>query len=327
MSYLAQIVDMIRQRRQLRRSAACVPGDQTATAPPPSFRIDWKIVFPSRAAVFLATVVGSSLALTAAWLIATFSMGTPSLVTVGLGGPPAAATTPTPAANSTPVTTEDEPVVESNAGTLAMTITYVGMPPPPRVLVRPPVGPPILDESLLVDVKTGGIANVVVQLEKVPEGWKVPPAPKSSVNFAVAGGSFVPHAIVVRTGQPVTIVNNHPAAENVRFTPFRSKAFRQNLAPGLAVNHSYDRSERVPVEVLNDYHPWMKAYHVVTDHPWVALTDTDGTFTIKGLPPGTHNFVVWHESVGYLERKLPITISAGETKEQKLLYPASKFLR
>ena len=46
------------------------------------------------------------------------------------------------------------------------------------------------------------------------------------------------------------------------------------------------------------------------------LTDADGTFTIKDLPPGKHSFVAWHESAGgFLERKITIEVKAGETTD------------
>jgi hypothetical protein len=44
----------------------------------------------------------------------------------------------------------------------------------------------------------------------------------------------------------------------------------------------------------------MSAYWMVTDHPYVAVTDADGRFRIENLPAGKHQFVVWQEKAGYV---------------------------
>ena len=59
-------------------------------------------------------------------------------------------------------------------------------------------------------------------------------------------------------------------------------------------------AERRPILVACDIHPWMKAYIMVFDHPFFAVTAEDGSFEIKGVPAGEQNLVVWQEKVGYV---------------------------
>ena len=73
--------------------------------------------------------------------------------------------------------------------------------------------------------------------------------------------------------------------------------------------------EFLPIQVKCDLHNWMLAYWLVLDHPYSAITQADGSFEIQNLPAGTHKFRVWHERVGYLERKLSVEIQDGETTE------------
>ena len=47
-----------------------------------------------------------------------------------------------------------------------------------------------------------------------------------------------------------------------------------------------------------DVHGWMNAYVGVLEHPYFAVTDKDGKFTLKGLPPGTYTIEAWHEKLG-----------------------------
>jgi len=71
----------------------------------------------------------------------------------------------------------------------------------------------------------------------------------------------------------------------------------------------------LPIQVKCDLHSWMQAYWLVLDHPYSAITQADGTFEIKDLPVGTHQFRVWHERVGYLERSLKVKIKDGQTTQ------------
>jgi hypothetical protein len=69
----------------------------------------------------------------------------------------------------------------------------------------------------------------------------------------------------------------------------------------------------------------MKAHWLILDHPYAAITDADGKFTIKDLPAGDHEVVVWHEGPGYIERKLKVKITAGKTTDLGVVkVPAAK---
>src|SRR5262249_7279902 len=48
-------------------------------------------------------------------------------------------------------------------------------------------------------------------------------------------------------------------------------------------------------------HPWVNGYVWAFDHPYFAVTDAKGNFTIPDAPAGTGRLVVWHEKVGYLD--------------------------
>jgi len=44
-------------------------------------------------------------------------------------------------------------------------------------------------------------------------------------------------------------------------------------------------------------HPWMSAFVLVADHPYVAITKNDGEFVIANVPVGTYRIKMWHEGV------------------------------
>jgi nitric oxide reductase large subunit len=59
----------------------------------------------------------------------------------------------------------------------------------------------------------------------------------------------------------------------------------------------------------------MKGWILILDHPCFAVTAADGSFTIKNVPPGTHNLVVSQERVGFVtagaSRGQAVTVKAG----------------
>jgi hypothetical protein len=55
------------------------------------------------------------------------------------------------------------------------------------------------------------------------------------------------------------------------------------------------REAEVPIRVRCDIHSWEEATIAVFDHPWFAVTSSDGSFEISGLPPGRYEIVAWHE--------------------------------
>lgn len=187
----------------------------------------------------------------------------------------------------------------------------------------------IPSEALVVSAKTKGIANIFVYVKKAA---KVHPdlakSKEAQVTFDQKGCRFLPHALVVRTDQEVKVLSDDGVAHNTHTFPIRGEAFnsaiKANDRTGVPVKAKV--AESLPFEVKCDYHPWMKAYWLVLDHPYATVTDEDGNFEIKNLPAGKHEFVLWQESAGYVNRKLEVTITDGKATEIPVIkVPVSKF--
>jgi hypothetical protein len=55
----------------------------------------------------------------------------------------------------------------------------------------------------------------------------------------------------------------------------------------------------------------MQGWIVVVDHPYYAVTDADGRFTLADVPPGDYQLDVWHETLGEVTK--PVSVAAGAT--------------
>ena len=148
----------------------------------------------------------------------------------------------------------------------------------------------IPNEALVVDPATKGIANVFVYLEKAPSSLpaKLKTSTEKSVVFDQKGCRFVPHALVVRNDQFVNVKSDDDCAHNTHTFPIRTGGINFALLPKSrdGINVPQKVTEKLPFEVKCDIHSWMKAYWLVLDHPYAAVTDAQGKFTIKDLPPG-----------------------------------------
>src|SRR5579862_7123231 len=70
--------------------------------------------------------------------------------------------------------------------------------------------------------------------------------------------------------------------------------------------------EEIAVPVKCNVHPWMKGYIAVFKHPYFAVTDKNGNFEVKDLPPGSYTITAWQEKLGTQVQK--VTVGAGEAK-------------
>jgi TAT (twin-arginine translocation) pathway-exported protein len=177
----------------------------------------------------------------------------------------------------------------------------------------------IRDESLMVG-KDGGLQNVYIYVRT--RGVDVCPDLEAEVKEQVLLDNrdciFIPHCMSIwSTKQKFHIVNSDPVAQNVAFNPLLDKPANIVIPVGGDATWSFKRAQRIPVPIACNYHPWESAYILPLDHPYVAITSEDGSFTIPKLPVGELEFQIWHERVGYLDTKdwpkgrMKTTIQAG----------------
>ena len=169
------------------------------------------------------------------------------------------------------------------------------------------------NETILV--KDGGLANVFVYLRKAPTvaGDAVP---AENAVFDQKNCVFLPHAMTVRVGQTVKVLNSDAVAHNTHTNGKKTTSFNSIVNPNDTVGATliYKQAEQEPISVVCDIHAWMRAYHLPIDHPFAAVSSADGTFEIKDLPAGKHEFKVWHEVGGLLEKALIVTIKPGDNE-------------
>ncbi len=168
------------------------------------------------------------------------------------------------------------------------------------------------DEGLIIDSETKGIANVFVYLEKPPANIHpdMKKAKEAEVIFDQKNCQFLPHALIVHSDQGVRVKSGDPISHNTHLGGIynsENKTIAANDRSGVLFKV---KAERQPIPVKCDIHSFMVANWLILPHGYAAVTDSKGKFTIDNLPAGKHEFKVWHEKAGYLERKLAVTVKA-----------------
>ncbi len=165
----------------------------------------------------------------------------------------------------------------------------------------------IRDESLMVDAG-GGVANVYIYVRSrdVPVCVSVAESSARQVVLDNRDCIFKPHCLAIwRLRQELYIVNSDPIAQNVAFAPLGDLPANIVLAPAPGDNTEatwrFRRGQSQPFDIRCNYHPWEKAYLLVRDNPYFAISRDDGRFELAGLPVGRWELQLWHERVGHLQ--------------------------
>lgn len=203
------------------------------------------------------------------------------------------------------------------AGTVSGKVSYAGTAPKPRPvrMSSDPLcmkeGAGVTSEVLLVG-PGNGLQNSFLYVKDGLAG-KTFPAPKTPVVIDQKGCRYVPHVIGVQVGQPVDILNSDPTLHNVHAIAKQNKEFNFGQPnKGMKTTRIFDKPE-IMVPLRCDVHGWMNAYAGVVPHPFFAVSAADGSFTIKGLPPGAYTIEAWHERLGTQTMKVTVDAKAGAT--------------
>lgn len=168
---------------------------------------------------------------------------------------------------------------------------------------------PPTTEDVVVN-SNGGLANVVVYVSDGLGSRTFQPPPQPAV-LEQKGCQYKPHVLALQANQKLSIVNSDETTHNIHPTPNNNREWNMTQPHGMAMEQTFAREE-IAVPVKCNVHPWMKGYIAVFKHPYFAVTDKDGHFDLKDLPPGSYTITAWQEKLGTSIQK--VTVGAGENK-------------
>ncbi len=171
---------------------------------------------------------------------------------------------------------------------------------------------PLKSETLVVDGEKNVKWAVVYVKSGLPEG-RAFEAPKEPVVVDQDGCCYKPHVLGIMVGQPLKFKNSDPLAHNVHGLPFINRGFNFMQLKGQENLVTFPKPES-PIKVMCNIHTSMWLWAHAFDHPFFAVTDDAGKFTIRNLPPGKYTLEVWHETCPKVAQEIEV-----KAKENKAL--------
>ena len=122
---------------------------------------------------------------------------------------------------------------------------------------------------------------------------------------------FVPYVKAIAVGTSVLFPNK----DNIRHHVYSfSKAKRFELPLYSGVPADPVKFETPGVVILGcNIHDWMIGYIYVSESPWFAVTNAEGTAEIKGLPEGKYRVRAWHPLLKISEEATEQTVDLETT--------------
>ena len=237
---------------------------------------------------------------------------TAGVVLAGCNRSQTSSATPPNAAQSQPKITVDP----SKAGSISGTVHFIGAAPAPikvDMSFDPACAMSPRGENLVspVAAKDGKLANVFVYVKSAPflADWATP---REHVIVDQIGCRYEPHVVGAMAGQTIEFRNSDSTDHNVHAAPKSNPEWNQSQTPkSPPILKRFDMPE-IMVPVKCNQHPWMKMYVNVAANPLFAVTDANGNFEIKGLPPGDYTLAAVQERFG--ERTVTVKVVPREQK-------------
>ena len=173
---------------------------------------------------------------------------------------------------------------------------------------------PVYTQDVVVN-GNGTLQWVLVYVKEVAGNY---PPPAQPVTLDQRGCQYAPHIFGIQAGQALKIVNSDGTLHNIHALPKINAEFNIGQPfQKMETLKKFDKPE-VPLRFKCDVHKWMGAYCGVFNHPFFAVSNDQGTFEIKNLPPGNYVIEAWQEKYGPQTQN--VTVSGAETKNLEFTF-------
>jgi plastocyanin len=148
-----------------------------------------------------------------------------------------------------------------------------------------------------------GIRWAVVSIQTPPAGAKSEASSKP-VQMDQQQCLYVPRVVVVPVGGTVEFLNSDRLLHNLHSVSTENPTFNRTQPKGRTIPVVFSKPEIVRVDC--DLHTWMRAWVVVAEHPFYAVTGPNGEFALDNVPAGKYTLKIWQEVLGTVIRDVMV---------------------
>ena len=157
----------------------------------------------------------------------------------------------------------------------------------------------------------GGLADVVVFIKDgLPKVQ--PPRPVTPVEIAFTNRQIEPYMSTLVSRQMIRLRNRDTVPHNVPLPLSGEEYLHDTLVPPKSTLEFKLVRPELFLPIRCSLHSWETGYISVFDHPYAAVTDRDGNFTISNVPPGKYLVQAVHKASGTNGVVRPVIVTAGE---------------
>jgi len=110
--------------------------------------------------------------------------------------------------------------------------------------------------------------------------------------------------VVVPVGGTVEFLNSDRLLHNLHSASSENPTFNRTQPKGRTIPVVFKKPETVRIDC--DLHTWMRAWVVVAEHPFYAVTEANGEFVLDNVPPGKYTLKIWQETLGTVTREVTV---------------------
>jgi plastocyanin len=210
----------------------------------------------------------------------------------------------------------------AGGGSITGKVTYTGTPAkmkPIDMSKEPSCAKQHATPVMTQNVTTGAGNSLQWVVVYISAGDQGSAAPSQAVRYDQKGCEYLPQVLPMQVSQQLQIYNDDQTSHNIhplaKVNPEWNKSQPAGSPP---IDTKYDKAEFIPVKC--NIHPWMHGYFVVLNTSHYAVTGEDGSFDLKGLPPGKYTVTAWQEQYG--TQTQDVTITGSESKSVNFVFKA-----
>jgi len=211
------------------------------------------------------------------------------------------------------------------AGSISGTVTYTGTMPKMKAIdmAKEPScaaqhKSPVMTESAIAG-PSNSLEDVVVYISAGDQGSS---PGTTAVRYDQKGCQYQPHIAILQPNQPLEIYNDDKTSHNIHPLAKANAEWNKSQPPGAPpLKETFTKAEFIPVKC--NIHPWMHGYFAVLNTSHATQSGEDGTFSLKGLPPGKYTVTAWQERFGTQSQE--VTVGSGDTPKVNFIFKATPY--
>ena len=172
--------------------------------------------------------------------------------------------------------------------------------------------------------ENSGLKDTVISIQGIKKGK---PIPTKMQVFNIDRCHSDQYVIGVRNGENILVENKDPIRHEIVTYEINDASYvTQKSNKAIIKQSSQIRSAYVGKDadqflIKCNLHPFLQTRGFMVDNPYYAISDEDGNFSLKDIPPGTYDVLAWHPFIP--TRKGTVTIEEGKMSKIDFVFDAA----